>query len=53
MDIQLTKRLVELTDEKNYLRNIQEEAEECGLDVDTVILNRIERIYNEIELLEK
>lgn len=53
MDINLTKRLVELTDEKNYLRNIQEEAEECGLDVDTVILNRIERIYDEINALEK
>lgn len=53
MDEELIKRLVELTDEKNYLRNIQEEAEECGLDVDTVILNRIERIYDEIEALEK
>lgn len=53
MDINLTKRIVDLTDEKNYLRNIQEEAEECGLDIETVILNRIERIYNEIEALEK
>lgn len=52
MDKKLIKRLVELTDEKNYLRNIQEEAEECGLDIDTVILNRIERIYEELAKLE-
>lgn len=52
MDIQLTKQIVALTDEKNYLRNIQEEADECGLDVETVILNRIERIYEELAKLE-
>ena len=52
MDEKLIKRIVELTDEKNYLRNIQEEADECDLDVETVILNRIERIYDELIKLE-
>lgn len=45
-------KIVELTDEKNYLLNILEAVDETGLDLETVIQNRIENIYTEIEELE-
>ena len=45
-------KIVELTDEKNYLANILEARDESGLDLETIILNRIDDIYSEIERLE-
>lgn len=45
--------IVRLTDEKNYLENILEEADETGEDLELIIMNRIEDAYNEIERLEK
>ena len=48
-----THLIVKLTDERNYLRNILEEADDLNLDLETVILNRIDRINNRIDELEK
>ena len=48
-----THLIVKLTDERNYLRNILEEADDMNLDLETVILNRIDRINNKIDELEK
>lgn len=45
--------IVRLTDEKNYLENILEEADETGEDLELIIMNRIEDACNEIERLEK
>lgn len=45
--------VVRLTDEKNYLANILEEADETGLDLETIILNRIDDLYSEIQELEE
>ena len=49
----ITHLIVKLTDERNYLRNILEEADDLDLDLETVILNRIDRINNRIDELEK
>lgn len=46
-------KIVELTDEKNYLANILEERDETGLDLETIILNRIDNIYSKIQELEE
>lgn len=46
-------KIVRLTDEKNYLANILEEADETGLDLELIIMNRIEDIYFEIKTLEE
>lgn len=46
------ERIVELTDEKNYLRNLLEEAEETGKDVEEVINDRIDTIYQELAIAE-
>ena len=46
-------KIVELTDEKNYLANILEKRDETGLDLETIILNRIDNIYSEIQELEE
>lgn len=54
MDINnATHLIVKLTDERNYLRNILEEADDTGLDLETIILNRIDRIHNRLDMLEK
>lgn len=45
--------IVRLTDEKNYLANILEEADETGLDLELIIMNRIENLYFEIKKLEE
>lgn len=45
-------KIVRLTDEKNYLANILEEANETGSDLEAIILNRIDDIYSEIQGLE-
>ena len=47
-----TERIVELTDEKNYLRNLLEEAEETGKDIEEVINDRIDTIYQELAIAE-
>lgn len=46
-------KIVRLTDEKNYLANILEEADETGLDLETLIMNRIEDLYFQIKTLEE
>lgn len=46
-------KIVRLTDEKNYLANILEEADETGLDLELIIMNRIEDLYFEIKTLEE
>lgn len=51
MDI--INKIVKLTDEKNYLRNILEEQKETGKDLEEIIQDRINNLYNEIEKLEK
>lgn len=51
MDI--INKIVKLTDKKNYLRNILEEQEETGKDLEEIIQDRINNLYNEIGKLEK
>lgn len=46
-------KIVRLTDEKNYLANILEASEESGLDLETLIMNRIEDLYFQIKTLEE
>lgn len=45
----LIEKEVALTDEKNYLLNILEEADEENISVEEVIQNRINDIYNELD----
>lgn len=40
---------VELTDEKNYLLNILEQADETGKSVEELVQERIDDIYNELD----
>lgn len=51
--MEFINKIVKLTDEKNYLANILEESDETGLDLETIILNRIEDLYFEIKTLEE
>ena len=54
MDINnITHLIVKLTDERNYLRNILEEADDTDLDLETIILNRIDQIHQRIDALER
>lgn len=46
-------KIVKLTDEKNYLANILEASDETGLDLETLIMNRIEDLYFQIKTLEE
>lgn len=46
-------KIVRLTDERNYLANILEASEESGLDLETLIMNRIEDLYFQIKTLEE
>ncbi len=52
MDNELVKQIVELEDERNYLRNLIEYADEEGLDLETVILEKIDYCQEEIAKLE-
>lgn len=52
MDNYIIHGIVTLTDEKNYLRNILEAAEETGEDLEKIIQDRIEAIYAQLEELE-
>ena len=45
-------KIVELTDEKNYLRNLLEAVEDTGKDLESIIQDRIYTIYQEIDKLE-
>lgn len=45
-------KIVALTDEKNYLRNLLEAAEDTGKDLESIIQDRIYTIYQEIDKLE-
>ena len=45
-------RIVALTDEKNYLRNLLEVAEDTGKDLESIIQGKIDMIYTEIDKLE-
>lgn len=45
-------KIVELTDEKNYLRNLLEASEDTGKDLESIIQDRIDIIYQEIDKLE-
>ena len=45
-------RIIALTDEKNYLRNLLEVAEDTGKDLESIIQDRIDTIYQEIAKLE-
>ena len=45
-------RIIALTDEKNYLRNLLEVAEDTGKDLESIIQDRIDTIYQEIDKLE-
>jgi len=53
MDEKLIKQIVELEDERNYLRNILEYADETGKDLEEIILDKIDYLQNELEKLEK
>lgn len=46
-------KIVKLTDERNYLANILEASDESGLDLETLIMNRIEDLYFQIKTLEE
>ena len=46
-------KIVRLTDERNYLANILEASDETGLDLETLIMNRIEDLYFQIKTLEE
>ena len=46
-------KIVKLTDERNYLANILEASDETGLDLETLIMNRIEDLYFQIKTLEE
>ena len=52
-EVTVTLDSLKQTDEKNYLRNILEEQEETGKDLEEIIQDRINNLYNEIEKLEK
>lgn len=45
-------KIVALTDEKNYLRNLLEVAEDTGKDLESLIQDKIDMIYTEIDKLE-
>ena len=53
MDEKLIKQIVELEDERNYLRNILEYADETGKDLEEIILDKIDYLQKELEKLEK
>lgn len=46
---ELIEKEVALIDEKNYLLNILEEADETGKSVEDIIQEKIDDIYNELD----
>lgn len=53
MDNKLIKQIVELEDEINYLRTLIEYADEEGINIETVIYNKLEYLQNELDKLEE
>ena len=53
MDQELVRQIVELEDERNYLRNLMEYADEEGIDIETAIYNRLESLQDELDRLQK
>lgn len=53
MDNELIKRIVELEDERNYLRNLLEYADETEKDLESIILDKIDYCQNELEKLNQ
>lgn len=49
---ELVKKIVELEDERNYLRNLLEYANETGKDLEDVILDKISYCQEELDKLE-
>lgn len=45
----LIEKEVALIDEKNYLMNILEEAEDSGRSLEEIIQDKIDDIYNELD----
>lgn len=45
-------KIVALTDEKNYLRNLLIVSNDTGKDLEALIQEKIDMIYREIEKLE-
>ena len=52
MNTNLIKEIVELTDERNYLRNILEAAEEYNVDIEDLNLTRLDKINQKLAELE-
>lgn len=52
MNSDFIQRIVDLQDERNYLRNLLEAAEETGKDIEDVINDRIDDIYQELAIAE-
>lgn len=48
----IINKIVALTDEKNYLRNLLEASEDTGKDLESIIQDKIDTIYQEIDKLE-
>lgn len=46
---ELIEKEVALIDEKNYLMNILEEAEDSGRSLEEIIQDKIDDIYNELD----
>lgn len=46
---ELIEKEVALIDEKNYLLNILEEANETGKSIEEIIQEKIDDIYNELD----
>ena len=52
MDNELVNKIVNLEDERNYLRNLLEYADDTGKDLYSIILDKIDYCQTEIEKLE-
>lgn len=48
-----TKQIVELTDERNYLRNIIEASNETGKTIEETIYDRLADITTKLVILEE
>lgn len=49
---ELVKKIVELEDERNYLRNLLELINETGEDLETVVLDRINHCQEKLDELK-
>lgn len=53
IDSNKVTEIVTLTDERNYLQNLLEAAEEADQDLEDIISDRINEIYERIDELER